>query len=195
MISQNLSLFLFLQFTMENSEASLRAPATPCSINLACNSPDESPTGVRGDCEVKTPPVPTKSRSGRQEVLEIYPVRVTWHFFFPPPYCLSLEICLWLPMRWLLILIDTVYIFRTYIFFCILGKWELHGAHIEHLQGNLFLKRCKDVLGGYLAALTRWKSTNEIGLFQGLNGRAPQWASQLAGMIMDFTAGTFLHYC
>ncbi|CAB1430582.1 unnamed protein product [Pleuronectes platessa] len=58
-------------FTMDNSEASLRAPATPCSINLACNSPDESPTGVRGDWEVKTPPVPTKSRSGRQEVLEI----------------------------------------------------------------------------------------------------------------------------
>lgn len=59
--------------------------ATPCSIKLACYSQDESPTGVHDDCEVKTPPVPTKSRSGRQKVLQTYPMRVTWQF---SPYCL-----------------------------------------------------------------------------------------------------------
>lgn len=33
----------------------LRAPATLCSIKLAGNSQDGSPTGVRGDCEVRNP--------------------------------------------------------------------------------------------------------------------------------------------
>lgn len=59
--------------------------ATPCSIKLPCYSQDESPTGLREHCEVKTPPVPTKSRSGRQKVLETNPVRVTWQF---SSYCI-----------------------------------------------------------------------------------------------------------
>lgn len=59
--------------------------ATPCSIKLACYSQDESPTGLCEDCALKTPPVPSKSRSGRQKGLETHPMRVTRQF---SPYCL-----------------------------------------------------------------------------------------------------------
>lgn len=52
--------------------------ATPCSIKLACNSPDESPAGLREGCEVKNPLQSLLNlESRRKTVLETHPVRVT----------------------------------------------------------------------------------------------------------------------
>ena len=115
-------IFSFVLFSLIWKESwSLWGPlslsaATPCTIKLACYSQDESPTGISGDCEVKTPPVPSKSRSRRHNVLETYPVRVTWQF---SPYCLLshqdeplgfLEKDVELPVRWLILLLWTLYI-------------------------------------------------------------------------------------
>lgn len=63
-----------------------RCPLGPLSLyTQKAASLDESPDGPSEDYEVKTPPASIKSKSGRHNMLETYPLRVTWQF---SPYCL-----------------------------------------------------------------------------------------------------------
>lgn len=64
----------------------------------------------------------------------------------------------------------------------------MHIMHEKCQQCNGLLKRCKDLIKGYLEAIETKKT---IWLFWSLNGQVLQKASQLACLNMDCTAGTF----